>query len=815
MSDGEVSTDAPSADALGGLKVLNLSHNFGGAFVGQFFADHGAEVVLVEPPGGSPLRKAAAWPLWSRGSKSLEATLGDPAVHALARQADVLIDTFRPGVLERHGLGHEHLAKDNPRLVTASISAFGREGPLAQIPGYEGVVMAKIGGYAQFAAITNRAGPGFATVPYCTASAAELAIAGALVALYERETSGVGQRVDTTLVQAIAAHDTWNWMIAFWAAKFPEAFQAAPVVSAARRIPNSWLSYALLQGLTKDGRWLQFSQATPKLFQAFLVATGLDEPGWNEAWQDEDLDRREAFWDRLLGAVRSKTAAEWQATFDEHPNVFAEIFRSGTELLDHPQMRFDDQVATTEIAGLGKVRSPKPFVRLDKTPGSGVRPVPALNAHASELRTRSARPAASPARGDGPSGLPLDGVTIVELGGFYAAPFGLTVLTDLGARVIKVEPPEGDTIRYQIGFPEIGGVKVTQGKESLALNAGSPEGHEILVKLLAKADLVLHSFRSGVAKRLGVDEASVRAINPDIIYHEAPGFGVGGPYGHRPAYAPTIGAGSGMARRNVAAAVPEGPELTLEQVKDNAIRMGAASMTLGHADGFSALGVACGHVLGLLARKRGLGGQRVVTTMLFTMAQVLSEDMIEYEGRPPAPTADADLHGFGPLYRLYEAADGWVFLAAPSQREWTKLAAAVPGEGLDDARFATPEARAEHAQALVDRLAGVLRTRPAAAWEALLVEAGVACVEVDPGPSHNTLMDPGGLAHRLGMTTQVEHPLFGEHPRLKAVVNFSRSATRAGRGVLVGEQSEAVLGELGYSADQINVLVESGVVRKS
>jgi crotonobetainyl-CoA:carnitine CoA-transferase CaiB-like acyl-CoA transferase len=806
--------DGKSAEALGGLKVVNLSRNFGGAFVGQFFADFGAEVVLVEPPGGSPLRKEVGWPLWSRGSKSLEATLDDPVVKSIALGADVLIDTYRPGVLERHGLGHDQLAKDNPRLITTSITGFGRHGPLARLKGYEGVVMAKIGGYAQFAAITNRAGPGFATVPYCTASAAELAIAGALVALYERETSGLGQRVDTTLVQAIAAHDTWNWMISFWASKFPDAFQAAPVVNTQRRVPNSWLSYGLLQGLTKDGRWLQFSQASPKLFHAFLVATGLDDPAWNDAWQDEDLDRREAFWDRLLGSVRAKTVAEWQATFDQHPDVFAEIFRSGTELLDHPQMQFDRQVATTEVEGLGAVRAPKPFVVLDKTPGSGARSVPRLDQHGAELRARVVSPGRAPAPAVA-SGLPLEGVTIVELGGFYAAPFGLTVLTDLGARVIKVEPPEGDTIRYQLPFPEIGGVKVTQGKESLAVNAGTPEGREIIMKLLARADMMLHSFRSGVAQRLGVDEASVRAINPNIIYHEAPGFGVAGPYGHRPAYAPTIGAGSGMARRNVAAAVPEGPDLTLDQVKDNAIRMGAASMTLGHADGFSALGVACGHTLALLARKRGLGAQRVLTTMLYTMAQVLSEDMVEYPGRPAAPTADPDLFGFGPLYRLYEASPGWLFLAAPKDGEWNALVAAMPAQsGLDDRRFGSAAGRAEHAKALTERLATVFRERPASEWEYLLTRADVACVEVDPGPSQNTLMNPGGLAHQLGMTADVEHPLFGEHPRLKSVMNFSRSVTRAGPGVLVGQHTELILDELGYSKAQIDALVERGVARK-
>jgi crotonobetainyl-CoA:carnitine CoA-transferase CaiB-like acyl-CoA transferase len=801
-----------AADALGGLKVLNLSQTLGGAFVGQFFADFGAEVVLVEPPGGSPLRRQAGWPIWSRGSKSLEAKLSDPAVGNLARQADVLIDTFRPGLLESHGLGHEQLAADNPRLVTVGITGFGRNGPLARLKGYEGVVMAKIGAYSQFAALCNRPGPGFATVPYCTASAGQLAIVGALTALYERETSGQGQRVDTTLVQAIAAHDTWNWMISIVSAKYSDAFTAAPVVNTQRRVPNSWLSYGLLQGLTKDGRWLQFSQASPKLFKAFLVATGLDDPEWNDAWESEDLDRREAFWDRLLGAVRARTVAEWQQLFDEHPDVFAEIFRSGTELLDHPQMLYDNQVATVEVEGLGRVRGPKPFVVLDKTPGSAERPVPALDSHGDELRARASTTAL--AAGPGGSGLPLDGVTIIELGGFYAAPFGLTVLTDLGARVIKVEPPEGDTIRFQLPFPELGGVKVTQGKESLAIDAGAPEGREAIRKLIAGADVVLHSFRAGVAKRLGLDQAAVRAIKPDIIYHEAPGFGVGGPYGNRPAYAPTIGAGSGMARRNVKNAVPEGPDLSLDQVKDGAIRMGAASMTVGHADGFSALGVACAEMLALLARKRGLPGQRVATTMLFTMAQVLSEDMVDYAGRPDAPTADADLYGFGPLYRLYEAAEGWVFLAAPSQREFDALAQALPGAGLEDARFATAAGREEHSAALAAALSQAFKTADAKAWEAKLTAIDLACVAVDPGPSHNTLMLPGGLAEQLEMSIQVEHPMFGEHPRLKPVVTFSRSATRAEPGVLVGQQTEALLTELGYSQAQIDDLVTRNIARK-
>jgi len=799
--------------ALAGLRVLNLSPTLAGAYVGQFFADHGAEVVLVEPAGGTPLRRQAGWPTWSRGSFSIEATLDDPAVRDLATGSDVLIDTFRPGVAERHDLGYEGLARDNPRLVYTAITAFGRDNPLAHLRGYEGVVMAKIGGYASFSGMTPRPGPAFPNVAYTTVSAAQLAITGTLVALFERERSGAGQRVDTTMVKAIGAHDTWNWMVAFWARKFADAFTAVPPVNTTRVVPNSWLIYGLLVGLSADGRWMQFSQATPKLFQAFLATTGMGGDEWVDAWQDEDLDRREAFWDGLLAAVRARTMAEWQQTFDEHPDVFAEVFRSGTELLHHPQLLHDHTVATVKVADLGEVRAPMPFVRLSDRPGRADRPVPALDEHGEELRARGTRPPPAPVAA--PAGLPLEGVTIVELGTFYAAPFGATLLTDLGARVLKIEQLDGDPIRFQVPFPEIGGVKVTQGKESVAVDVQTPEGLEIVQRLLSTADVVLQSFRSGVAERLGLDRASVRALNPTVVYHEAPGFGTGGPYGHRPAYAPTIGAGSGMTRRNIGAAVPERPDLTTADVKDGSLRMQAAGLSVGHPDGFSSLGVACGLALGLLAKQRHGTGQGVVTTMLSTMAQVLSEDMIEYEGRPAAPTADARLLGFGPLYRLYETAEGWVFLAAPSQAEWSRLVDALPeSAGLHDERFVGPTDREQHAEELDERLEAVFTARPAEAWEADLTAVDVACVKVVEGVCHDVVMAPGGLFERLGMTTTVEHPLLGEHLRLTALCEFSRSTTRAEPGVLIGQHTDAVLGELGFGEEQLADLAERQVIRR-
>jgi crotonobetainyl-CoA:carnitine CoA-transferase CaiB-like acyl-CoA transferase len=261
--------------------------------------------------------------------------------------------------------------------------------------------------------------------------------------------------------------------------------------------------------------------------------------------------------------------------------------------------------------------------------------------------------------------------------------------------------------------------------------------------------------------------------------------------------------------------LPERPDMTLSETKDAVFRLAPAGAGVAHADGFSSLGVSCAQMLGLLARARGAGGQGVVTTMLTTVGQILSEDMIEYEGRPKAAVADPELHGFGPLYRLYESADGWIFLAAPKADEWEALVRVMPASAeLDDPRFAEAAGRAEHTDELTERLAKAFRTRPGADWERELTAADVGCVVSSPQVSHDTLMFAGGLGETLGMVTEVEHPVFGLHPRLTSLVAFSRSATCAKPGVLAGEQTVSILREIGFADAEIDELDQRGVVSK-
>ncbi|HET6966385.1 MAG TPA: CoA transferase [Acidimicrobiales bacterium] len=808
--------------ALEGLKVLDLTTTLSGAHASLLFADNGAEVVLVEPPGGNPLRSQPAAPFWLRGKKSIELDLADGSdrdvARGLALDADVLIETWRPGVAERLGLGYDGLAADNPGLVFGSITGFGRRGPYAHLKGYEGVVQAKIGTFGPLH-LSRRPGPSFCATSVASFGSAQTLNHGLLAALYERETTGRGQRVETTLWQAMTAHDCWNWLIRLVAARYPEAFTAVPRVAEERPVPNGWLSFRLLVGLSKDGRWMQFSQTSERLWLAFMRVLDLEwmltDPEWKDRHSDPDIDKREAYWEKLLEAVRAKTVAEWYEVFDQEPDVFAELFRTGSELLHHPQIVHDGQAVTVEDPKLGPVLQPGALVKMTETPSATSVPAPALDEHGAELRTRP-RPTTQtpPARTlTAPQGSPpLAGVRVVELGTFYAGPYGATVLADLGATVIKVEQLDGDPMRTIVPFPEVGGVKVLGGKRSVAVDIHSPEGREIVYELVRRADIVLRSFRAGVAERLGYGPEDLLRVNPDLIYLNAPGFGVDGPYGHRPAYAPTIGAGAGQASRNLGPTFVQRADLTLDEVKAGSVQMGGAVMSGSNPDANSALAAATGMLVGLLARRRGAPGQSMLTSMLCTAAHVLSDDMVEYEGRAPAPTVDEGIHGFGPLYRLYEAADGtWVFLAAPTEREWPALAATME---LDtDGRFATAAGRQEHAEELATALQERFRRRAASAWEAELTAVDVACVAAANGPSEAVLLEGDqAIARMEGQVVQLEHPVIGEYPRLKALVAFSRSGGTAQGSPLCGQDTDAVLAELGYSEEAVADLRTRGIL---
>jgi crotonobetainyl-CoA:carnitine CoA-transferase CaiB-like acyl-CoA transferase len=828
------SKESVMSGPLAGIRVLELGESIAIAQAGNLFADYGAEVVMVEPPAGVPLRAVPGFAFYGRAKKSvvLDCRQEEDAQRCLKLMADVdvVLTSVRPATLARWGLDYESVARVNPRAVFGQVTAWGLTGPLAQSKGTEALVMAKIGGNISYQRVVDRSGPIFTTVPFASWSAGQTLLQGVFAALRERETSGLGQMVDTSLAHSVGAQDPWTQAVGVIAERFPDAFAPTGQTST-DGAPNTSFLFKLLVAITKDGHWLQFAEVQPRLFRSFMRSCGLDwmyeDPEWSEFMkvatetvtlpESANAAKRFEFWNLLLDIVRSKTLAEWREAFDVDPNVFAEVFRRGTDLLHHPQMEVEQQVVTIQDRDLGPVLQPASLVRFETTPAELGLDAPRLGEHQDELLKRCANIEITETQMEAQSkpGLPLAGLTILELGTFYAAPFGATILTDLGARVIKIETLEGDPMRTQQAFPEVGAMKVLQGKQSVALDLATSECREVLEAMASSIDIVLCAFRMGVADRLGVGTKDFRRMNPRIMYLEAPGFGIKAPYGNRPAFAPVIGAGSGIAMRNVGRLIPEG-------VPDDfdVIRALGAKLTSGggnaaaQADGVAALGVGTALSLAAYLQEIGVPGQSMLTTMLQSCAHLLGEDMVEYQDRPAAPTADLDLYGLSALYRLYQSADdSWVFLSAPKASEWERLVVALDAEAVmsDDVRFSTPELREKHDSELAAALTEIFIKRSGTDWEALLLAKDIGCVEVNTMPPNRVFMTE--LAEKHDWIATADSPVIGEYPRQRAYAGFSRSTTINPPGCTLGQHTAEVLREFGFSDDYINDLVTRGIAK--
>ena len=217
--------------------------------------------------------------------------------------------------------------------------------------------------------------------------------------------------------------------------------------------------------------------------------------------------------------------------------------------------------------------------------------------------------------------------------------------------------------------------------------------------------------------------------------------------------------------------------------------------------------------LELVARDLGGGGQIGQTSMILSMGHVMGDAMVEYPGAPAAMRPDADFFGYGPLYRIYPAEDGFIVLCAPTEPEWTSLVTQLGGE-LGDDRFSTPEARSANADALAEVLVGVFAGGSAAHWEQTLSAADIGCAEIvaNTGALGVGLFDPGGIADELGLMTTSNHPLLEEIPRTRALVTLSRAVETLGDGNLCGQHTEALLTELGYDAEAVEDLRSRGLI---
>jgi crotonobetainyl-CoA:carnitine CoA-transferase CaiB-like acyl-CoA transferase len=808
------------AGPLAGIRVIDFGQWIAGPLAAMLLADAGADVIRVDPPGG-PRWATPANATWNRGKRSLVLDLKDPADHAVARRlvasADVVVENFRPGVMERLGLGAAATTDADPRLIYLSLPGFAADDPRAALPAWEGVIGAATGTYRSAAAGGAAAHPVYTAIPIASAFAAFLGAVSVAMALVARERDGRGQRIEVPLFDAtftaIGAHGllidgkpAGGRPDDFWGGRFQCA----------------------------DGRWVHFSGSTPRFRERLVDATD------NGGWRDEgllDLARlaREPELEALLRArlralFETRSAAEWEDLGGAAITPIS-LCRTTAEWIATPHARAARVVWPVEDPRLGTVWQPGAAVRLSDWPSEAPRPAPlpdadraAVLADLERAPTPPTNPEASPLRSA------LEGYRVVDLTQVLAGPTAGRTLAEFGADVVKINNPREEGAGYHTSVHRYH-TDVNRAKRTMLLDLKTPEGQDILQRLVRDADVVLQNARLGVPERLGTSYDYLRALRPDLIYVSVSAYGHDGPWGAWPGYESNAQAVSGMQARFGG----DGPPLMQPFAID---------------DYGTGLLATFGTALALYHRLRTGRGQRVEAALAFTASLIQSPYLQDYAGKRWDEPRGQTALGTGPLQRLYRASDGWLFLGArpanlPALAAVEGLAGiermvgdtldkSAPGNQSSVARGLVPrsavasatsnpgdqlkaepessDAPPEGEQALGDALERFLEERlaqaPVAEWVARLTASGVAAQAVAAVP--DLMADPWVVAHGLSVTR--EHDT-GQHvTTIGPGARFSRTPPVPGRpAASPGADAASVLADLGLQ-DQLDALLAKGVM---
>ena len=484
--------------------------------------------------------------------------------------------------------------------------------------------------------------------------------------------------------------------------------------------------------------------------------------------------------DVLTRVMKTRTSPEWCEAFEAADVPFAPAGLTEDGMAD-PQVAHNNMVVTLDDPDRGAVQQMGVPILFSETPGA-IRGPRAATASTTMPTDFPALPEAA-SGSDQLDPPPLDGVRILEITNLIAGPTGGRLLADLGADVIKFEPPTGDLSRpigrtyfYNVNF----------NKRSVSVDTKTDDGKNVVQRIAASADALLANLRPHATERMGIGAA----INPTLIETHLTGYGFTGPYSHRPGIDPLAQAIMGMSR---AQGGPENPPVFAAQLAPTDYINGAMG--------------ALGTIMALYARKRTGVVQRVEGNLLNAAAVLSSAWFSKYAGKPERPLADKDQYGLTPYHRLYRLGDGWIYVVARDDAERAALCRIADVDEDKSPTQGHPN-QTPFAQVMTDAFAGRKLTDTLAA----LKQAGVPCAEAQAGDSELFLDDPHAQA--MDMVAVRQHATAGELRVSWQYVQFGHTAPTTGNPTpLLGEHTDEVLREIGYNDAEIAAMHANGAVK--
>lgn len=813
---------------LHGIRVLDFGQYLAGPLTGMMLADLGADVIRIDPPGGPRMTEPCA-DMLSRGKRAITLDLKTETDRKIARdlaaRSDVVIENFRPGVMDRLGLGADVLRANHPDLIYLSMPGFASTDPeLASVPAWEAVIAARTGQFTDMGLNRRLMGinPSFSPLALASAYGAAFGAMSVLFALFARPSCG-GDTIEVPLASALFEGLAYNSQRV---EDYPDRYKSPREVELERRNAVGEplnLAFSELEEFL-DPFYRTYRCADDRGFyvvccsvkdhaQRALRVLGLDDLAQSLPDFDGFLDRAEwpAEWalrnypvgetdrtrvsDAMKQAFATRASTEWETLFGE-ARAPATAQRSTAEWLRDPHALASGLVLQVHDPRFGDMRQMGNVAWLtgdaaacEKTPG------PAPDGDRDDVLALLKEPARTPGQTGTARGW-LDGLRVVDMTNVIAGPTVGATLARFGADVTHVQPVTPTVDPWNA---VVFGLQAQRGKASILLDVKSPGGREALERLLKEADVLTFNGTDAQRAALGLSDADLAAINPGLVALQLDAFGGPrrGPKSDHLGYDDLAQAATGVMTR-----FGGGPDTPEEHA-----HFGTIDVLTGFC-GCIALGASL-----LQAQRTG----RVATARTSLAAAgnlIQAQFMYDFENRGPFDEASGrHARGSGPFYRSYQAEDGWFFFAAPTDRF--------------DALRRAPDLSQFNAQAdaeLEDALECAFREKPVRYWQKHLaygataimplgsllqtLEDTLVCESVsEPDVRAGTFCAVRHDCHPMGRWTDLAAP--------NAVRPHAAKITLPGPAPKYGAQTREVLARVGYSTSEINALLACNAAAES